>query len=641
MIPAFSEMWFSWAGHPTKVYADPAGEFRSGAWEAFLQSMNIEPRLSTEAWQKGRVERHGQVLKNMLSRYDQEKQISNVQEFDMILRACCQAKNSLSRNRGYAPEQIVLGKSTKLPASLCSDDEMAAHSLADGTDLESEAFQRQLEIRSRARKLFMLADNDATIRRALLRRTCPVRGPFHVGQNVMYWHRKANPNRREGGRWYGPAKVVCQDGSTTIWVAHGDRLMRCAPESLRPASLREWSSNNCHLDKQVRDVQQQLQQFASSHRTDEVDNFSPSEIFSPHQEAEVAPQHSGQPESEVFPELPTSTVNTPNLEPQNSSNHQFPELTETTDGVPTAIDLDATEALSEDSALIANLEDEIFLCSPVDRSDPSCELHDWNVFQPGTECSQVCLAEDDLPYVENPLNVDEHQCFVLEVPLTKTDLLKWIQSEQPEELAQVASASKRSRAEVQIKNLTPQEKKLFDKAKQDELSCWLQTSALRPILRKYLNPEQILKSRWVLTWKPVTGEGQTAGDKKAKARLVVLGFQDPRITEVARDAPTLTKEGRHAILQTISSYQWILTSFDIKTAFLRGKADSNNPLAMEPPPELRDRMQLNPDQVCALIGNAYGRVDAPLLFYKELTRQLKDLGFKMHPLEPCIHYLES
>jgi len=78
-----------------------------------------------------------------------------------------------------------------------------------------------------------------------------------------------------------------------------------------------------------------------------------------------------------------------------------------------------------------------------------------------------------------------------------------------------------------------------------------------------------------------------------------------------------------------------------KTAFLRGKADSKNPLAMEPPIELRKKLALPEDQVCALVGNAYGRVDAPLLFYKELTRQLQKLGFRIHPLEPCVFLLES
>ena len=87
--------------------------------------------------------------------------------------------------------------------------------------------------------------------------------------------------------------------------------------------------------------------------------------------------------------------------------------------------------------------------------------------------------------------------------------------------------------------------------------------------------------------------------------------------------------------------KFTLGSFDITTAFLRGKADSSNPLAIEPPPELRRKLGLTEDEVCLLLGNAYGRVDAPLLFYKELSRQLERLGFERHPLEPCVFLLRS
>ena len=95
---------------------------------------------------------------------------------------------------------------------------------------------------------------------------------------------------------------------------------------------------------------------------------------------------------------------------------------------------------------------------------------------------------------------------------------------------------------MQLKDLTSADRHLFDIAKDAELTCWLQTSALKPILRKSLNPEQILRSRWVLTWKPVEGPDGNVQGRKAKARLVVLGYMDPRLTDVARDAPTLTRE---------------------------------------------------------------------------------------------------
>ena len=79
----------------------------------------------------------------------------------------------------------------------------------------------------------------------------------------------------------------------------------------------------------------------------------------------------------------------------------------------------------------------------------------------------------------------------------------------------------------------------------------------------------------------LSSEGQ-----RAKARLVVIGFEDPGIDTVANDAPTLTKDGRMAVLQTISSNRWELTSFDISAAFLHGKGDGR-PLGLHPPPELK------------------------------------------------------
>ena len=268
-------------------------------------------------------------------------------------------------------------------------------------------------------------------------------------------------------------------------------------------------------------------------------------------------------------------------------------------------------------------------------------LHSVDVFHSGQETNQVCLAEDDLPFIDDPLVCSPEQCFALEIPLSANDVFNWYQESNPEEMVCVALASQRAHAEVHVKNMTSQERQLFEEAKNQELNCWISTNSLRPVLRKHLNPNQILQSRWFLTWKQIPAEDDRPATRKAKARLVVLGYQDPQITKVARDAPTLTRDGRHSVLQAIASYHWELTSFDIKTAFLRGKADEANPLANNPPSELRRKLQLSDDQVCELVGNAYGRVDAPLLFYKELTRHLKNLNFRVHPLEPCVFILES
>ena len=240
----WNEFWTSWAGNPQNIYSDPAGEFRSQEWKTSLQARNICPELTTEAWQRGRVERHGDILKAMISRYDQESTIQTPEQFDQVLIMCCQAKNSLSRHQGYSPEQIVLGKAVSLPASICSDESLSAHSLALGSDQDSERFRRHLDQRSLARRAFLLTDNDQALRRALYRKSRPTRGPFLPNQLVMYWTKRSKSSRHECGRWHGPAKVVMQESNSGVWISHMDRLFRCAPESLRPASLREWNSSS-------------------------------------------------------------------------------------------------------------------------------------------------------------------------------------------------------------------------------------------------------------------------------------------------------------------------------------------------------------------------------------------------------------
>ena len=77
--------------------------------------------------------------------------------------------------------------------------------------------------------------------------------------------------------------------------------------------------------------------------------------------------------------------------------------------------------------------------------------------------------------------------------------------------------------------------------------------------------------------------------------------------------------GRMMIFQTVSSLKWQLQSFDIKTAFLRGRADERE-LAIYPVPEFQELLNLSKEHVLLLKGNAYGRVDAPLLFYKEFRK---------------------
>ena len=98
----------------------------------------------------------------------------------------------------------------------------------------------------------------------------------------------------------------------------------------------------------------------------------------------------------------------------------------------------------------------------------------------------------------------------------------------------VAKAAKKNHVEVQYRKLSDTEQKEFDQAKGKELGCWIETSSIEPILRDRIHPSRIM-SRWILTWK--TDPSSPKG-RKAKARLVVRGFEDPNAATVSTESPT-------------------------------------------------------------------------------------------------------
>ena len=675
-----AECWLSWAGNPRKVYVDPAGEFRSEGILEYFQGMSIKTHVTAAAWQRGRLERHGEVVKEMLGRLDAQSPLTNDELFDQALLQAFQAKNALVRHQGYAPEQIVLGKSLRVPGSVTSDEELTSHALLEGSDLEAELHRQRLDVRCRARQVFWEADNSQSIRRALLRRSNPVRGPYKPGDWVLYWMKKSSPNRLAAGRWHGPARVISQEGQSITWISHGTIILRCAPENIRPASLREWQQlstadltdqhknaggASSFLDLTRSDASAPATMPTASVPVSGGESFVPlpAPSTSSREPSRPTEEDIAQPEQELTPqvsEVPEEVTPVPEVErdatpvlsnaaPSNMPNmrsNSNPEPHNPADvpasSFPDSANIpvpDSDEGLLAEAEIASKCLEGIHAESVLLATEGyDEELSTFTTLSPGIDDCSPPLAEDNLPYVAHPLECTEHQAFCLEIPLKAKDFKRWSRAKPTEQLSFLATVGKRARAEVHTKDLTTAELQLFEQAKQKEIQCWIQTSAIKAILRQRLNPEQILRSRWILTWKsPEPGDDH----RKAKARLVVLGYQDPKLVDVSRDAPTLSKEGRALVLQTIASKKFELSSFDIKTAFLRGKADENNPLAMDPPKELRRALNLQDNEVCQLLGNAYGRVDAPLLFYKELSRQLLSLGFVRHPLEPCVFMLYS
>ena len=96
------------------------------------------------------------------------------------------------------------------------------------------------------------------------------------------------------------------------------------------------------------------------------------------------------------------------------------------------------------------------------------------------------------------------------------------------------------------------------------------------------------------------------------------------------------------ILQLASSKGWDnIESFDIKAAFLRGQEQGDRLLGIEPTAELRERLKLKPNEILQSLKGAYGRGDAPFLWFMELKKGLEALGFIPSPFDLCAFILEN
>ena len=119
--------------------------------------------------------------------------------------------------------------------------------------------------------------------------------------------------------------------------------------------------------------------------------------------------------------------------------------------------------------------------------------------------------------------------------------------------------------EVTYHCLLPGRQLQLDEAMTKELSQVLAADAVRRLSQEgelNLKPERLLRMRWVDTWMFTEG-----GDRKVKARLVILGCQHPELTNVPTAAPTLGKMSRH--LQACALHKLRIHFGDVSPAFLQ------------------------------------------------------------------------
>ncbi len=256
-------------------------------------------------------------------------------------------------------------------------------------------------------------------------------------------------------------------------------------------------------------------------------------------------------------------------------------------------------------------------------------------------CEDSREEEDDRDITSHDAyTLTQDQCWEYEVHFTEEEIRQVLHPDTQLDVF-IATIAKKQTAEVRLSSLNAEHRAEFERARAKEVDQWLDTGTLRRIPRSKIPMENIMRCRWILTWKDLDPNDLNPGDsrQKAKARLVILGYGDPNIEDIPRDSPTLQRESRSVLLQICASKQWVIEAFDIKTTFLRGSRRDNRLLGVEPPEEMRSRMGLRADKICELRKSAYGLVNAPYLWYQEVREALLSLHFVISPMDPCLFVL--
>lgn len=154
----------------------------------------------------------------------------------------------------------------------------------------------------------------------------------------------------------------------------------------------------------------------------------------------------------------------------------------------------------------------------------------------------------------------------------------------------------------------------------DELKTWTEIRKSAP----QVQGQQVLDCMWVYVYK-FDKHGRFL---KAKARLVVRGDQQRGLHSEETYAATLAGKSFRTLIAVAAKFDLEMIQYDVVNAFCN--APINRDVFMRMPLGYR-----KPGRLLLLNRALYGLRISPLLWQRELTKYLKELGFKQVPHEPC------
>jgi hypothetical protein len=174
-----------------------------------------------------------------------------------VIAEALSAKNSLSREAGYSPNQWVLGYEKALPGSVLDrPQDLAVHDLA----LQDDQFIKKLKIREQAKTAWIQLNNSERKRRAILQQPRLNHQQYYPGDVVFFYQLQRSrmapgSNPDDPGCWHGPCIIIATEGIGNVWLTWHKTMVKVAAEHIRLATDEEhlgyeWVKEEVSLQKQ-------------------------------------------------------------------------------------------------------------------------------------------------------------------------------------------------------------------------------------------------------------------------------------------------------------------------------------------------------------------------------------------------------
>ena len=595
------EGWGSYFGLPRALRLDPAGAFRSQGVVDFCDKEHILLDIvpADAHWQIGVCEQAIKGVKEVMTKMsDDDEQASP----ENLLSMAVSVFNQREQVRGFSPVQHAFGRSPDITGRLVSTCTEVPDDLI--VECATAEFEQSAKLRVAAEKAHAEWNAAQRISRAVNSKSRP-RHVYQPGELVYFWRSQESGQGRhkpgsKQGRFLGPARILAveskrdPDGSllpkSSVWCIRGRQLLKCSPEQLRRASEREEL-----LEAVARDQGRDPTPWTFTRLASEIGG---------NQFEDVSEEG---PTDEEWYRAQDVQEEVPPVRFRMRGKRAEPEPRSVEDDE----DMEATHTATSSRGPRPRL-------GPRGTFFTDADAERWTAQVPESAWSAEAVSFWD----------DSSAAVEVEIDMPRT-VKQWDRAtgNLP---AYFTGALKRQAIEVSEKRLSPEDLQKFREAKMIEVKNFLAAQAFEA-LPKHLQPskEQAIGMRWVLTWKT-----KDSGEVKAKARAVLLGYQDPAYEHRSTTAPVMTRQTRQMLLQVAANHKWSVYKGDVSGAFLQGREYPGS-LFCIPCDEICDCMNIPRGSVTKLKRACYGLVDAPLEWYRTVSEFLESLGLERLWADAC------